>query len=85
MKIILTIKDTKSNRNLECTRNIQKNHVYAKIGDRWVMATFEDSEMAAAAQTYQQRKQLIKGLNFLLVQPDDSGMTYSGFWLLQDV
>lgn len=56
----------------------------AGLCDRWVMATFEDSEMAAAAQTYQQRKQLIKGLNFLLVQPDDSGMTYSGFWLLQD-
>ncbi len=39
--------------------------------DRWVMATFEV------------RKQLAKGLHFLLVQPDDSGMTFTGFWLLQ--
>jgi hypothetical protein len=52
--------------------------------DRWVMATFDDVEMAAAGQTYQSRKKLIKGLHFLLVQPDESGMTYSGFWLLQD-
>lgn len=56
----------------------------AGLCDRWVIATFEDAEMAAAAQTYQTRKQLIKGLHFLLVQPDDSGMTYSGIWLLQD-
>ena len=56
----------------------------AGLCDRWVIATFEDAEMAAAAQTYQHRKQPIKGLHFLLVQPDDSGMTYSGFWLLQD-
>ncbi|MBW3584346.1 MAG: Tab2/Atab2 family RNA-binding protein, partial [Cyanobacteria bacterium 0813] len=50
--------------------------------DRWVVATFEDSEVKAAAQIYQQRKQLSQGLHFLLVQPDDSGMTYTGFWLL---
>ncbi|NEQ67039.1 MAG: DUF1092 family protein, partial [Symploca sp. SIO2D2] len=25
------------------------------------------------------------GLHFLLVQPDDSGMTYTGFWLLQNI
>lgn len=56
----------------------------AGLCDRWVIATFEDKEVAAAAQNYQTRKQLIKGLHFLLVQPDDSGMTYSGFWLLQD-
>ncbi|HEY9823430.1 MAG TPA: Tab2/Atab2 family RNA-binding protein [Candidatus Sericytochromatia bacterium] len=51
--------------------------------DRWVVATFEDKEVAAAAQTYEQRKQLSGGLHFLLVQPDESGMTYTGFWLLQ--
>ena len=56
----------------------------AGLCDRWVMATFEDAEMASAGQNYQSRKKLIKGLHFLLVQPDDSGMTYSGFWLLQD-
>lgn len=55
----------------------------AGLVDRWVVATFEDKEVAAAARTYEQRKQLSQGLHFLLVQPDDSGMTYTGFWLLQ--
>jgi len=55
----------------------------AGLADRWIVATFEDKEVAAAAQMYEQRKQLSKGLHFLLVQPDDSGMTYSGFWLLR--
>ncbi|MEM1171880.1 MAG: Tab2/Atab2 family RNA-binding protein [Cyanobacteria bacterium P01_H01_bin.35] len=51
--------------------------------DRWVVATFSDQEVSRAAQVYEQRKQQSQGLHFLLVQPDDSGMTYSGFWLLQ--
>lgn len=51
--------------------------------DRWVMATFEDAEVTDAAKTFEVRKQLAKGLHFLLVQPDDSGITFSGFWLLQ--
>lgn len=51
--------------------------------DRWVVATFEDSEVTEAAKTFEVRKQLAKGLHFLLVQPDDSGMTFSGFWLLK--
>lgn len=55
----------------------------AGLVDRWIVATFEDKEVAAAAQTYEQRKQLSQGLHFLLVQPDDSGMTYTGFWLLK--
>ncbi|MBW4574211.1 MAG: Tab2/Atab2 family RNA-binding protein [Aphanothece sp. CMT-3BRIN-NPC111] len=55
----------------------------AGLVDRWIVATFEDKEVAAAAQTYESRKQMSSGLHFLLVQPDDSGMTYSGFWLLQ--
>lgn len=55
----------------------------AGLVDRWVVATFEDKEVAAAAQTYEQRKQQSRGLHFLLVQPDDSGMTYTGFWLLK--
>ena len=54
----------------------------AGLIDRWIVATFEDNEVKAAAQVYEQRKQP-KGLHFLLVQPDDSGMTYSGFWLLR--
>ena len=55
----------------------------ASLVDRWVVATFEDSEVAAAAQTFEQRKQQSKGLHFLLVRPDDSGMTHTGIWLLQ--
>ncbi|MBE9039339.1 Tab2/Atab2 family RNA-binding protein [Oscillatoriales cyanobacterium LEGE 11467] len=55
----------------------------AGLVDRWVLATFADREVAAAAQTYQQRLGSSQGLHFLLVRPDDSGMTYSGFWLLQ--
>ncbi len=55
----------------------------AGLIDRWVVATFEDKEVTTAAQRYQQRKQVSQGLHFLLVQPDDSGMTYTGFWLLK--
>jgi hypothetical protein len=55
----------------------------AGLIERWIVATFEDQEVMAAAQAYEQRKQLSQGLHFLLVQPDDSGMTYSGFWLLR--
>ncbi|MBC7969281.1 MAG: Tab2/Atab2 family RNA-binding protein [Verrucomicrobia bacterium] len=55
----------------------------AGLVDRWILTTFEDAEVATAGQTFEQRKQLSQGLHFLLVQPDDSGMTYSGFWLLK--
>lgn len=55
----------------------------AGLVDRWVVATFEDTEVATAARMYEQRKLLSQRLHFLLVQPDDSGMTYTGFWLLQ--
>ena len=56
----------------------------AGLVERWIVATFEDKEVLAAAQTYEQRKHLSQKLHFLLVQPDDSGMTCSGFWLLQE-
>ncbi|MBW4560434.1 MAG: Tab2/Atab2 family RNA-binding protein [Mojavia pulchra JT2-VF2] len=55
----------------------------AGLVDRWIVATFQDPEVASAAKVYEQRKQQSQGLHFLLIQPDDSGMTYSGFWLLQ--
>jgi hypothetical protein len=55
----------------------------AGLVERWVLTTFEDAEVIAAAITFRQRQQTAKGLHFLLVQPDDSGITYSGFWLLQ--
>lgn len=56
----------------------------AGLNERWIIATFEDFEVAAAGKVYEQRKVLSKGLHFLLIQPDDSGMTYSGFWLLRE-
>lgn len=52
------------------------------LRDRWVIITFEDEEVAQAAEKYEQRKQQSNGLHFLLIQPDDSGMTDTGFWLL---
>lgn len=57
----------------------------AGLCDRWVIVTFEDAEVTQAAQTFAVRQQLAKGLHFLLIQPDNSGMTYTGFWLLQSL
>jgi hypothetical protein len=55
----------------------------AGLVDRWVLVTFEDPEVAAAGRTFEQRKQASQGLHFILVRPDDSGMTQTGLWLLQ--
>ena len=55
----------------------------AGLVDRWVVATFDDPEVKTAAQTFRSRQQASQGLHFLLIQPDDSGVTYSGFWLLR--
>lgn len=51
--------------------------------DRWIFNTFESEQAAAIAKKYEQNKQNAKGLHFLLIQPDDSGMTTTAFWLLQ--
>ena len=56
----------------------------AGTSDRWVFATFEDEQFAAAAQKYEDRKVQALGLHFLLVQPDDSELTHTGMWLLKD-
>ena len=45
--------------------------------DRWILGTFEDSDMAQAAQQYELRKNDSQGLHFLVVQADDSAVTYS--------
>jgi RNA-binding protein Tab2/Atab2 len=55
----------------------------AGLDERWVLTTYDDADVKVAAQAFRERQQAAKGLHFLLVQPDDSGMTYSGFWLLQ--
>jgi hypothetical protein len=51
--------------------------------DRWVLTTFEDAQVAAAGQQFNERQQQAQGLHFLLVRPDDSGMTFTGLWLLR--
>lgn len=55
----------------------------AGLSDRWIIATADDPGVQDAAHTFQQRLQNSQGLHFLLVQPDDSGITYTGFWLLR--
>ncbi|MBE9067078.1 Tab2/Atab2 family RNA-binding protein [Leptolyngbya cf. ectocarpi LEGE 11479] len=56
----------------------------AGLCDRFVFTTFDDNDVRGAANTFEQRKATAKGLHFLLIRPDDSGMTYSGLWLLQE-
>ncbi len=51
--------------------------------DRYILATFDDPEVQAAGTLFMQRQQSAQGIHFLWVQPDDSGMTYSGIWLLK--
>ncbi|MBD2021028.1 Tab2/Atab2 family RNA-binding protein, partial [Leptolyngbya sp. FACHB-36] len=55
----------------------------AGLVDLWVVATFEDPDVKRSAAEFERRKQASQGLHFLVVQPDDSGMTYSGVWLLK--
>lgn len=80
---------------LEQQKPVSLNYIPTEVGksgglvlevglvERWVFATFEDEAVAQAARNYEQNKQQSQGLHFLLVQPDDSGMTYTGFWLLK--
>lgn len=85
-------------RSMQLARWLQQTHPYALtylpgdpdglvleagLVDRWVLTTFTDTEVITAARSFRERQQTAKGLHFLLVQPDNSGMTYSGFWLLQ--
>lgn len=50
--------------------------------DRWIFSTFESTSAAKIATAYEQKKQASQGLHFLLIQPDESGMTTTAFWLL---
>ncbi|NJN24153.1 MAG: DUF1092 family protein [Acaryochloridaceae cyanobacterium RL_2_7] len=50
---------------------------------RWILMTYQDQEMVQAAQKFEERKLMTQGLHFLLIQPDDSGVTHSGLWILQ--
>jgi hypothetical protein len=55
----------------------------AGLVDRWVLTTFDDEQVQAAGRNFRDRQQQAKGLHFLLVRPDDSGMTFTGLWLLR--
>ncbi|MDY6782461.1 MAG: Tab2/Atab2 family RNA-binding protein [Cyanobacteriota bacterium] len=55
----------------------------AGLVDRWIAITYEDAEVARSATRFHDRQKAARGLHFLLVQPDDSGMTDTGFWLLK--
>lgn len=54
----------------------------AGLNERYVLVTYGDPDIVSAAQGFEQGKQASQGLHFLLVQPDDSGVTYTGLWLL---
>ena len=51
--------------------------------DRWVFNTFESEQAAEIARNYERKKQAAKGLHFISIQPDDSEMTHTAFWLLK--
>ncbi len=62
----------------------QATGVVLEVGlcDRIVLFTYDDPDIASAAQLFTQRQQESRGIHFLLVQPDDSGVTYTGLWML---
>lgn len=57
----------------------------AGLNERYVLVTYDDANIVSAAQGFEQGKQGSQGLHFLLVQPDDSGVTYTGLWLLSSL
>ena len=59
--------------------------LHAGLVDRWILTTFSDADVAEAGQLFEQRKRQSGGLHFLLVRPDDSGMTNTGLWLLRQL
>lgn len=52
--------------------------------EQWILATYQDEAVALAGQGFEARKGQSQGIHFLLIQPDDSGVTYTGLWLLQE-
>lgn len=49
---------------------------------RWILMTYDDPTMAETAKAFEQQKLSSQTLHFLMIQPDDSGITQSGLWLL---
>ena len=50
---------------------------------RWIIATYQDETVTEAAQSFEALKRDTKGIHFLLIQPDDTGITYAGLWILR--
>ncbi len=55
----------------------------AGLDERWVLATAVDGEVRQVGERFGERMMAARGLHFLVIAPDDSGMTTSGVWLLQ--
>jgi RNA-binding protein Tab2/Atab2 len=51
--------------------------------DRWIMATYQDEAVKEAAENFEALKRENSGIHFLLIQPDDTGTTHSGLWILR--
>jgi hypothetical protein len=51
--------------------------------EQWILATYQDEAVRAAGQLFEARKVQSSGIHFLLIQPDDTGTTYSGLWILR--
>jgi hypothetical protein len=51
--------------------------------ERWILATYQDPDVTNAAQTFEARKAQSKQIHFLLIAPDDSGVTHTGLWILR--
>lgn len=57
--------------------------LHSGLHDRWVFLTFFNSEIVESGHVFTQRLEASQGLHFLLIQPDDTGVTYTGLWLLK--
>jgi RNA-binding protein Tab2/Atab2 len=51
--------------------------------DRWIMATYQDDAVKEASKNFEALKSTSSGIHFLLIQPDDTGITHSGLWILR--
>ncbi len=52
--------------------------------ERWILATYQDEAVRDAGNSFEARKAQSQGIHFLLIQPDDSGVTHAGLWILKD-
>jgi hypothetical protein len=52
--------------------------------DRWILASFTDSQTLNEAQAFEAAKQQAQNVHFLAIQADPQSEKFTGFWLLQD-